>query len=296
MPKIAVIGGTGYLASLIKNQNKLKNNKFFYLSRKKKSKNYINFSNIEKNKDFFKKFDFIVHLLGPNKSQIEKKIGLIKKKNEITSKICDICINYNIKLIYISSMQVYKNYGKAKINVNSAINLTDSYARSHYEAEKIILKKFRNKDHMFTILRLGNVFGFNKNFNINELSNNLIHDFCKSALKRQKIIVENGKIQRQFIPSHIFVNIINKTINNKILNNSILNVGYKVFNLKEISLLIKKRFQKIYNKNISLIIKNYEQIRKKTIYINKHYYLNFDIKKIYLEIDQVLRNMKRNLF
>ena len=52
---------------------------------------------------------------------------------------------------------------------------------------------------MFTILRLGNVFGFNKNFNINELSNNLIHDFCKSALKRQKIIVENGKIQRQFI-------------------------------------------------------------------------------------------------
>ena len=46
MPKIAVIGGTGYLASLIKNQNKLKNNKFFYLSRKKKSKNYINFSNI----------------------------------------------------------------------------------------------------------------------------------------------------------------------------------------------------------------------------------------------------------
>ena len=52
MPKIAVIGGTGYLASLIKNQNKLKNNKFF-ICREKKSKNYINFSNIE-NKDFLK--------------------------------------------------------------------------------------------------------------------------------------------------------------------------------------------------------------------------------------------------
>ena len=48
-------------------------------------------------------------------------------------------------------MQVYKNYGKAKINVNSAINLTDSYARSHYEAEKIILKKFKNKDHVYNI-------------------------------------------------------------------------------------------------------------------------------------------------
>ena len=70
MPKIAVIGGTGYLASLIKNQNKLKNNKF-YLSRKKNRKIILT-SQILKNKDFFKKFDFIVHLLGPNKSQIEK--------------------------------------------------------------------------------------------------------------------------------------------------------------------------------------------------------------------------------
>ena len=108
-------------------------------------------------------------------------------------------------------MQVYKNYGKAKINVNSAINLTDSMQDLIMKLKKLF-KKFKNKDHMFTILRLGNVFGFNKNFNINELSNNLIHDFCKSALKRQKIIVENGKIQRQFIPSHVFVNIINKQL------------------------------------------------------------------------------------
>ena len=88
--------------------------------------------------------------------------------------------------------------------------------------KKLFLKKFKNKDHMFTILRLGNVFGFNKNFNINELSNNLIHDFCKSTTKkRQKIIVENGKIQRQFIPSHVFVNYLYKTINNTILKDSI---------------------------------------------------------------------------
>ena len=41
--------------------------------------------------------------------------------------------------------------------------------------------------------------------------------FCKSALDKQRLIVKNGIIQRQFIPSQIFVKIINTTINKKIL-------------------------------------------------------------------------------
>ena len=54
MPKIAVIGGTGYLASLIKNQNKLKNNKFFYLSRKKNRKIILTSQILKKIKIFLK--------------------------------------------------------------------------------------------------------------------------------------------------------------------------------------------------------------------------------------------------
>lgn len=36
MPKIAVLGGTGYLASLLKNQNNKRKNKYIFFSRKKK--------------------------------------------------------------------------------------------------------------------------------------------------------------------------------------------------------------------------------------------------------------------
>ena len=46
MPKIAVFGGTGYLASLIKNQNNVKKNEYIFFSRKKTSKNYINYSSL----------------------------------------------------------------------------------------------------------------------------------------------------------------------------------------------------------------------------------------------------------
>ena len=106
MPRIAVFGGTGYLASLIKNQNINKKNKYTFFSRKKESKNYINFLSLKKNYDILKDFDFIIHLAGPNQDQLKRNKRLIEKKNEITSVICDVCLTHKIKLIYISSMQV----------------------------------------------------------------------------------------------------------------------------------------------------------------------------------------------
>ena len=43
MSRIAVFGGSGYLASLIKNSNNKKTNTYTFFSRKKGAKNYINF-------------------------------------------------------------------------------------------------------------------------------------------------------------------------------------------------------------------------------------------------------------
>lgn len=289
MPRIAILGGTGYLASIIRNQNNLKKNRYTFFSRNKNSKNYINFSNFEKNIIFLKKYNFIIHLVGPSNKQIKEKKSLISEKNEITKKICDLCLKYNIKLIYISSMQVYKQYGKINLSINSKIDLKNLYAKSHYESEKIILKKFKNYKNMFTILRLGNVFGYRKYLDLDGLNGNLIHSFCKSALEKKMIIVNNGSIQREFIPSKIFVDIINKTIQKKIFNNSIINIGYKVYNLKEISLIIQKRFKLIFNSGIDLVIKNFKYEKKTSRYLNKHYKFNFNIKKIYDEIDQVFK-------
>ena len=38
MTRIAVLGGTGYLATLIKNQNNIKKNKYFFFQEKKSLK------------------------------------------------------------------------------------------------------------------------------------------------------------------------------------------------------------------------------------------------------------------
>ena len=129
MPKIAVFGGTGYLASLIKNQNKVKKNKYIFFSRKKTAHHYINYLLFKKNLNILKNYDCVVHLVGPNQNQLLKNKNLIKKKNLITSNICDLCLNNNIKLIYISSMQIYENYGKNNLSINSKINLKNPYSK-----------------------------------------------------------------------------------------------------------------------------------------------------------------------
>ena len=36
MPKIAILGGSGYLASILRDLNSIKNNKFFFSQEKKK--------------------------------------------------------------------------------------------------------------------------------------------------------------------------------------------------------------------------------------------------------------------
>ena len=293
MPKIAVFGGTGYLASIIKNQNTSKKNKFFFFSRKKNSKYYINYNFFKKNLSIIQKFDFIVHLVGPNQSQLLSNKNLIKKKNLITSNICDLCLENNIKLIYISSLQVYQNYGKKNLSTNSKINTKNLYSKSHYESEKIILKKFLKYDNMFTIIRIGNVFGFKKYANLREINNNLIHSFCISALKKNIILIKNGHIQRSFVPSEVFIYLLNFIIRKNFFKNSIINIPYKNFCLLDVAKIIKKRSQLIFNIDVSILVKKF--FYKKIFVVQPSKYLKFNPinKKIYFEIDRILKNIKR---
>ena len=293
MSRIAVFGGTGYLASLIKNQNNIKKNKYTFFSRKKGTKNYINFLSLKKNLGIFKNFDFIIHLAGPNQDQLKRNKRLIEKKNKITSVLCDLCLAHNIKLIYISSMQIYKDYGKKNISINSKINLKNPYSKSHYDSEKIIIEKFLYYKKMFTILRVGNVFGFTKCNNLKNIDNNLIHGLCNIALKKKIILIDNGHIQRTFIPSQIFVKVINSIIKKNFFDNMIINIYYKNLNLKDIAHIIQKRSKIVLNLTIDIIIKKFSYNKDFSIYTNQNFKFNPIYKKIYNEIDQILKFIKK---
>ena len=266
MPRIAVFGGTGYLASIIKHQNNIKKNRYVFFSRKKNEKNYINFLTKKENYNFLKKFDFILHLAGPSQNQLKRNKKLILKKNQLTAKICDLCLQYNIKLIYISSMQVYRDYGIYNIYKNSKLNIKNPYSKSHHDSEKIILSKFINHKKMFTILRVGNVFGFKKYENQREIDDNLIHSLCNMALKNKKILIKNGSIRRTFVPSQIFVKVMNSVVKRNFFKNSIINIFYKNYDLKDISQIIQKRSKLVLNLKVDIIIKKFYYNKNFSIY------------------------------
>lgn len=292
-PRVAVLGGNGYLASLLKNDKNLRSKKYIFFSRKQNSKNYINNKLLNKKKSIFKNFEYIIHLAGPSQNKLKINKNLIKKKLLLTESICDICLTYNIKLIYISSLQVYKDYGNSNINIRSKINFKNSYAKSHYESEQIILKKFLNNKKMFTILRMGNIFGLKKNNNFNHISDNLIHNLCNIALQKKKIYIRKGSIQRNFIPSEIFIQVINKIINKNLFENSIKNIYYKYFSLKDIAQIIKNRILFLLKLNVEIKIKNFKHKKKIQTYHHQNFKFYTDIKKIYFEIDEILKYMRK---
>ena len=189
-------------------------------------------------------------------------------------------------------MQVYKDYGRNNISTNSKINLKNPYSKAHYESERIIIKKFLNHKNMFTILRIGNVFGFKKYENLREINNNIIHSLCISALEKKTILIKNGSIQRTFIPSQIFVQVIGSIIRKNIFKNSTINIFYKNYRLIDIAKLIQKRFKLLFNLNIGATIKKFTNEKIFSIHANQNFKINLNKKKIYFEIDQILKNIK----
>ncbi|WP_440677285.1 SDR family oxidoreductase [Candidatus Pelagibacter sp. HIMB1587] len=293
MNKIAVFGGTGYLASLIKSQKNKNNYKYIFFSRKKNTKNNINNLLLRNNFNKFKNYDVAIHLLGANQNQLKQNKNLIKRKNIITSRICDLCLANDIKLIYISSMQIYKDYGKNNITMNSKINLKSPYSRSHYDSENIILRKFSTKKNRFTILRLGNVFGLKRFNDKRDIESNLVHSFCNMAKKKKKILINEGSVTRTFVPSSVFVNLINFLIKKNYYKNSIINVFYQNLSLSEVAKIIKNRYKLIFNLDIDILIEKQSTKKKFKIYTDKIFKFYPTKKKIYDEIDQILNLIKK---
>ena len=145
---------------------------------------------------------------------------------------------------------------------------------------------------MFTILRVGNVFGFRKNIKLRELKNNLIHSLCDTALKKRKILINNCSIQRTFIPSKIYIQTINLIIKKKIINNSIMNIIYKNLTLKNIADIIKSRIRFVLNFNIDTELKNFTKKKIFVIYSNKKLKFKYKKRTFIFEIDQILKNLK----
>jgi nucleoside-diphosphate-sugar epimerase len=209
--KILITGANGFLGyELFKFL--AKKNKVIGTS-KKKSKYFIklNYPRDVINKKCLNNVETVIHLASLDRDQVKKNIDLSKKINvQFTEDLIDKCIEKKVKnFIYFSSIGVYGNNLKNKINEDKKPKPTDTYSKLKYETEKKILNK---KNIRVVILRVSNIVGAPSKISKGFIKL-FLPDICISALKNSKILLKSdGNQYRDFLDLKVLLKIIKKLL------------------------------------------------------------------------------------
>ena len=196
--KILIFGSSGFIGSnLIDKISKKKNYTIIKVNRNK----FLSL-NLRKRINLFKKCDFIFHLANQNNEQIANSDPIKDYKNNInlTLKILETMKNLTFKpyLIYPSTVSLYKtsNLVRKENSKKSIISIYNAHKFFNENYIKLYYKKYKIN---YIILRISNVYGFNKknkrgllqNLIFSNLTNKNITIFNKGLQYRDYIYVDD---------------------------------------------------------------------------------------------------------
>lgn len=186
--KILIFGSSGFIGSNL--INRISKKKYTIL---KVNRNKFLSSNLKNRLNLFKKCNFVFHLSNQNNEQVANNNPLKDYRDNInlTLKILDTIKNSTSKpyLIYPSTVSLYKssklirkeNSKKSIISIyNTHKFLNEIYIKLYYERYKI----------NYIILRISNVYGFNKKNN-----RGLLQKLIFSILKNKNVTLFNKGVQ-----------------------------------------------------------------------------------------------------
>ncbi len=237
MKKILIIGERGFIGKYLYKYLK----KFFYLKK-------ISFKDLKKFKNKLNNFDFIINS-SINKNYILKKYDERFDNDYRISKLID-----NQKTIYcfISTRKVYPS--KANLKERSKLSPKSHYSKNKLITEKKISKKLRTN---LLVLRVSNIIGDTKTSK--RIHRTFIDIFHRNIQKG--IVLDNGKIFKDFLSIDKFCQILKEIINKKLIGTYNVSIGQKVYLNDLISWLIK------FN-NKKLKIKKDVNLNKESFYLN----------------------------
>ena len=200
MNNILVTGGAGYIGSHIVEQliktkariiiidnlatgyKKLINKKAIFIKGDIK-----NFKKLSKTVNKYQ-IDSIIHLAAYlNISEAERNKKKYYQNNVIgTFNLIKCCKSSNIKsIVFSSSCSIYGNTTGA-VDENKRANPKGYYARTKYEAEKIIIKYAKKFNYKYAILRYFNIAGASSSNKIGEINSSHGHLFKNIAIQSLK--------------------------------------------------------------------------------------------------------------
>lgn len=307
---IAIVGGAGYLGSVLSKQLLEKGYKVIVLDNLLYGSHGIhnisshNFRHIdgsmEKVSDIIetvREADAVVHLgaiVGDPASAISPSKTLSINLHS-TKLVADICKFYNInRMIFASTCSVYgKSDGNEGITEEAPMNPVSLYARTKIESEKILLSM---ADGVFSpsILRFSTLFGLSDRMRFDLVVNIL----CAKAFFEKKITVFGGQQFRPLLSTHDASRSIISVLESDLskVSGEVFNVGNTNLNYKiiEIGQIIK---EKLPDANLE-ITENDEDIRDYNVSFDKiQNMLNFEVEcDLEHGIDEIIEEFKNGKF
>ncbi len=282
--RILIYGGSGYLGSSFINLIKTKNEVIAITRKNIKTKKKSNpfflnqFNDKRKILKEIKLADLIIFSNGPSfknskkelfsyVSFFENEIDLIKSNKKKKTKI-----------VYFSTIHIYRNYSSKKSNYSSLNKSNSHYAVRNIICENTLLKKFYKSSNEIQIIRLANIFGVVKNYKLNFNSSMFelaINQFCLKALKDETIVLHsNKKEKRNYVSINDFVYFLTECfINKKIKLPPVINyAAKKPISLSRVIKILRNEIKELYNKSLKIKFMN----KVKNSKIN----YNFDVNDI----------------
>lgn len=246
--RILITGGLGFVGNRFIEMNS-KNELIIFSStikkkyRQLKHTSYVKGSVTNNNMNkIFKKYqpNVVIHLAAKSGLGIcEKNPSDAFSVNVFgTFNVIKACLEYNSKLIFLSSREVYGEKSSKKILETEKLSPTNVYGKTKLLAELLIKNEGKTSKLDYTILRPTNIYGPKSSKGINQI--------FKMAIKKRKIIINGGEQLINPIYIDDVVKAINQVINKKKSYQQIFNLGSEeTFKLKIIAEKISKHLKNI---------------------------------------------------
>ena len=255
MKKILVVGGSGYIGTVIC-KNLTTNAKVYNLDNQIYNQDYIKYfsnSNYIEIKDdirssdinsFFHEIDILIILAGLVGDPITRKYP--KESIEINEKsilkIIQQALLKNIpKIIFVSTCSNYGKLNKNQIaDETTPLNPLSSYSKSKVKIENFLINSFNNHSSI-TILRFATAFGLSPRMRY-DLT---INEFVREAFFKKYLEIYDPETNRPYCHVNDFAKIISLIVEEQDLakvNGQIFNAGSDINNSSKINLvkIIKK--------------------------------------------------------
>lgn len=265
---VLITGASGYLGGRIFEALKDdKNYSFFLGCRNSKSiatpapeeqVRVFDISNAETFKVALQNIDAVIHLASMNFQDCEKDKALAQHLNvDMVEELIKESIKEGVsQFIYLSTFHVYGPHSEGEITEKNPVVPTNTYSRTHYEAENILLKYTNEGAIDGKVIRLSNALGYPLSPKLSAWSL-VANDLCRQAMQNKKLILNSsGHQKRDFVAAACLpdaINILLNTPNEKIGNNPVFNLGSgETISILQLAEIIQNVYSVFTGESISL--------------------------------------------